>query len=97
MNLQIFEKKEFGKIRVVEREGQPWFVAKDVCKILDFSNPTETLKRLDNDEVNSTEVTDSLGRSQITNLVNEYGLYSLVLGSRKPEAKQFKRWITKEV
>jgi anti-repressor protein len=86
-----------NELRTFLINEEPWFVANDVCKILGFANPSETLKRLDEDEVNSTEVIDSLGRRQVTNIVNEPGLYSLVLGSRKPEAKAFKRWITHEV
>jgi anti-repressor protein len=93
-NIFQYEGKQF---RTVIQDGEPWFVANDVCEILDFANPSETLKRLDEDEVNSTEVIDTLGRKQNTNVVNEAGLYSLVLGSRKPEAKQFKRWVTHEV
>jgi anti-repressor protein len=85
------------EVRTVVKDSEPWFVVNDVCNVLEFANPSETIKRLDEDEVNSTEVTDSLGRSQKTNIVNEAGLYSLILGSRKAEAKQFKRWITHEV
>jgi prophage antirepressor-like protein len=85
------------QVRTIIIDGEPWFVAKDVCDILDFANLSETIKRLDEDEVSSIEVIDSLGRNQDTNIVNEAGLYSLVLGSRKPEAKDFKRWITHEV
>lgn len=94
--LQIFQKGNF-QVRVIERAGQPWFVVNDVCKALDLSNVTETVKRLDEDELSNTEVTDSIGRKQMAYIVSEPGLYSLVLLSRKPEAKQFKRWITHEV
>ena len=93
-NLQIFKNKEFGEIRVIEYEGYPWFVAKDVCNILEIKNTTDAIKRLDEDEVTRFNLG---GLSGETNIVNEYGLYSLILGSRKPEAKQFKRWITHEV
>lgn len=92
--LQIFENKEFGKIRVLEKYGEPWFIAKDVCNILELSNTTVSLSRLDEDEVTKLNLG---GLSGETNVVNEYGLYSLILGSRKPEAKQFKRWITHEI
>ncbi len=85
------------QVRTVVINGEPWFVAKDVCVILEVGNPSDAVRRLDQDEVDSIEVTDSLGRQQITNIVNEPGLYSLILGSRKPEAKAFKRWITHEV
>ena len=93
-NLQIFKNEDFGEIRVVEKEGQPWFVAKDVCDILEIQNTTDATKRLDADEVTRFNLGGLTGE---TNLVNEYGLYSLILGSRKPEAKKFKRWVTHEV
>ena len=68
--------------------------AEEVCEILGIGNITDTLKRLDADEFDSTEVMDSIGRNQRKYIVNEYGLYSLILGgSRKPQAKEFKRWI----
>src|SRR5690348_3135961 len=88
---------EGAQVRTVIIDGQPHWVAKDVCDILGFVNLSETIKRLDEDEVISNEVTDSLGRNQQTNVVTESGLYSLILGSRKPEAKAFKRWVTHEV
>lgn len=91
--LQIFENPEFGKIRAIEKDGEPWFVAADVCKALDIGNPSQALTRLDDDEV--TLISNEGGREM--NFVNEPGLYTLVLGSRKPEAKTFKRWITHEV
>lgn len=73
--------------------GEPWFVAKDVCDILGHSNVSMVLDRLDDDERSKF----NLGRQGETNIVNEAGLYSLVLGSRKPEAHEFKRWVTHEV
>lgn len=95
--LQIFENPEFGKIRAIEQNGEPWFVAADVCRALDIQNHKDAIKRLDDDEKSGVVLTDPHGRQQETNCVNEPGLYSLVLGSRKPEAKAFKRWITHEV
>lgn len=92
-NIQIFENNNFGQIRVVERDGEPWFVAADVCNVLDLSNPTIAVSRLDEDE----RAKFNLGRQGDATIVNEPGLYTLVLGSRKPEAKAFKRWITHEV
>lgn len=92
-NLKIFTNPEFGSIRVIEKDGEPWFVATDVCQILDLTNPTMVLSRLDEDERSKL----NLGRQGEANVVNEYGLYNLILGSRKPEAKVFKRWITHEV
>lgn len=85
------------QVRTVVKDGEPWFVAKDVCTILDISDTRRAVERLDEDERSLTPLTDSIGRSQPVYIVNEPGLYSLILGSRKPEAKQFKRWITHEV
>ena len=81
------------EVRVVVKEGEPWFVTADVCKVLEVTNPTVALDRLDNDE----RAKFNLGRQGETNIVNEPGLYSLILGSRKKEAKAFKRWITHDV
>ena len=80
-------------IRTATINNEPWFVAKDVCDALGISNPTDALKRLDDDE----RARFNLGRQGEANFVNEPGLYSLILASRKPEAKAFKRWITHEV
>ena len=100
--LQVFINEEFNaNIRVVEIDGQPFFVAADVCTSLEISNPTMALARLDDDEkmtLNSTEShSGQRGGAQMMNIVNEPGLYNLILRSRKPEAKQFKRWITHDV
>lgn len=92
-DLMIFSNSRFGEIRAIKRDGEPWFAAADVCRALDIGNVTQTLSRLDADEVT---LISNEGRREI-NFVNEPGLYSLVLGSRKPEAKAFKRWITHEV
>ena len=91
--LHIFNSEEFGEIRTVSINNEPWFVASDICKALDISNPSVAIARLDEDERSKF----NLGRQGEGNIVNEYGLYSLVLASRKPEAKKFKRWITHEV
>lgn len=86
-------------IRVVNDEttGEPLWVAKDVCKILGMDNHRQALSRLDDDEKNGVILNDSMGREQTATAVNESGLYSLILSSRKPEAKPFKRWVTHEV
>jgi prophage antirepressor-like protein len=84
-------------VRVVERDGEPWFVAADVCRVLEHTNPTMAVQSLDEDDLSNIEVIDSLGRKQTANTVNESGLYQLVFSSRKPEARTFKRWVTKEV
>ena len=91
--LMIFENDAFGKVRTLNLNGEPWFVAVDVCSVLDLSNPTIAVSRLDEDE----RAKFNLGRQGDATIVNEPGLYTLVLGSRKPEAKAFKRWITHEV
>lgn len=91
--LMIFENEAFGKVRTLNLNGEPWFVAADVCSVLDLSNPTIAVSRLDEDE----RAKFNLGRQGDATIVNEPGLYTLVLGSRKPEAKAFKRWITHEV
>ena len=94
--LQIFKNEQFGEIRTTVQNGEPWFVAADVCKALDIENNRKATNRLDDDEKGVT-LSDTLGGKQKLTVVNEAGLYSLVLGSRKPEAKAFKRWITHEV
>lgn len=91
--LMIFGNDAFGKVRTLNLNGEPWFVAVDVCSVLDLSNPTIAVSRLDEDE----RAKFNLGRQGDATIVNEPGLYTLVLGSRKPEAKAFKRWITHEV
>lgn len=92
--LKTFKNPKFGTIRTTTINGEPWFVAADVCEALEIQNPTDAIKKLDEDE----KARLNLGlRGGDTNVVNEPGLYALVLGSRKPEAKAFKRWITHEV
>lgn len=82
---------------LTDATGEPWFVLKDCMSILGLGNPTETVKTFDDDEFSTTEVIDSIGRRQQTYIISEAGLYGLVLKSRKPEAKEFKRWVTHEV
>ena len=94
--LQVFNNEMFGNVRIILQGNEPWFVAKDVCDCLDLSNSRKALSRLEDDEKGVT-LSDTLGGKQEMATVNEYGLYSLVLSSRKPEAKEFKRWITHEV
>jgi anti-repressor protein len=84
------------EVRSTVINGEPWFVAKDVCDVLELTNSRMAIDRLDEDE-KGVSSTDTLGGKQNVTIVNESGLYSLILGSRKPEAKQFKRWITHEV
>ena len=85
-------------IRVMtDKQGEPWFVLKDICDALDLKNISDVASRLDEDGVGTTEVIDNLGRTQKTNVVTEAGLYEVIFMSRKPEAKAFKRWVTSEV
>jgi prophage antirepressor-like protein len=91
----VFENKY--PIRVIERDGDPWFVAADVCAVLDLSNISQAVSRLDEDEKGDIISNDTAGRPNRVIIINESGLYSLILSSRKPEAKAFKRWITHEV
>ncbi len=85
------------QVRVIEKDGEPWFVAKDVCDILEISNGRDAVSRLDDDEKDAVGITDAIGREQQTTIISESGVYALVFTSRKPEAEQFKRWIRKEV
>lgn len=91
--LQVFTSKECGEIRVLKRNGEAWFVAVDVCKALDINNARQAVTRLDDDE--KCTVISNDGRQM--NIVSESGLYSLVLSSRKKEAKTFKRWVTHDI
>ena len=91
--IQVYQFKNSPVRTLMGENGDPWFVAKDVCEILEISNPSDALKRLDDDE----RARFNLGRQGETNVVNEAGLYVLVLGSRKAEAHEFKRWVTHEV
>jgi prophage antirepressor-like protein len=85
-------------VRVLEHDGEPWWVLRDVLDVLGIANPSDAVAGLDDDEFGNTEVVDSAGRRQPNSyVVSESGLYSLILRSRKPEAKAFKRWITHEV
>ena len=95
-DLQIFNNDQFGQIRTTVKDGDPLFVAADVCRALEISKYRDAVSRLDEDERGSFEV-DTPGGTQKMTAVTESGLYSLVLGSRKPEAKAFKRWITHDV
>lgn len=96
-NIQIFKNDSFGEVRTVTIEGEPWFVAKDICDKLELSDVYNTLKRVDIDDTSETSVTDSIGRKQLTKIINESGLYSIIFQSNKPEARTFKKWITSEV
>ena len=94
--LQVFS-YEGKEVRTIQRNGETWWVLKDVCGVLELSNARMIADRLDEDDVSLAYVTDSMGRQQQTNIVNESGLYNVILRSDKPEAKKFKRWVTHEV
>ena len=99
--IQVFNNNEFGEVRTIMQNGEPWFVAADVCKALEIGNSRMATDRLDTDEKTAVSLTDisynGVSQQREYTIVNEPGLYTLVLGSRKPEAKAFKRWITHEV
>ena len=83
---------------ITDEHGGTWFVANDVCEALELGNPRQALEsHVDADDVQKLDTTDNLGRKQLTNHVNESGLYALIFGSRKESAKRFKRWVTSEV
>lgn len=95
--IQRFDFKGESLRALTNMAGEPWFVLKDCMSILDLGNPTETVKMFDDDEFSTTEVIDSIGRRQQAYIISEPGLYRLVMRSRKPEAKEFQRWVTHEV
>ncbi|HHP6405580.1 TPA: BRO-N domain-containing protein, partial [Acinetobacter baumannii] len=93
-NVSVFNFNQNEVRTIVKDDGEIWFVLSDVCSVLEIGNPSDAARRLDNDEV-TLDIIE--GNHRPTNLVNESGLYSLVLTSRKPEAKQFKKWVTSDV
>lgn len=97
--VQIFNNPEFGDVRVVMKDGEPWFVGKDVAEALGYANHRDAIKRhVDKeDKYDGVAIHDSIGREQKTVCINESGLYSLILSSKLPSAKKFKRWVTSEV
>lgn len=95
--MQKFDFKGASLRTLTDEAGEPWFVLKDCMSILDLGNPTETVKMFDEDEFSTAEVIDSIGRRQQAYIISEPGLYRLVMRSRKPEAKEFQRWVTHEV
>lgn len=94
--MQVFNYKS-SQVRTVEINNEPWFVLKDVCAVLDLGSAHKVSERLDEDERNQIPLTDSLGRKQETTIINESGLYNVILRSDKPEAKPFRKWVTSEV
>lgn len=98
MELQVFTNEQFGQVQLVEINGEPWFVGKEIAEILGYKKPLDALSRhVDEDDSVKHGLTDNLGRTQETIIINESGLYSLILKSKLTQAKQFKRWVTSEV
>lgn len=103
-DLQSFNNAEFGQVRTLVLSGTPWFVGKDIATALGYENATKAIRdHVDNDDKKmgvqnvTPSITDSLGRKQYPTLINESGLYSLVLSSKLPTAKKFKHWVTSDV
>lgn len=96
-NLQVFSNTEFGQIRTTMIDGQPFFVGKDVAEILGYANTRDAISRHVDNEDKGVAKCDTLGGGQELNVINESGLYSLILASKLPGAKRFKRWVTAEV
>ena len=95
--LKIFKNDSFGLVRTLEINGEPWFVGKDVAETLGYSNPRKAIGDHMDDEDKGVTKCDTLGGSQDLTVINESGLYSLILSSKLPTAKAFKRWVTSEV
>ena len=95
-NIQVFNYNSV-EVRTIQNDGEPWFVLRDVCNVLGLGTPARVAERLDPDEVSQTHITDSMGRQQETTIINESGLYNVILRSDKPEAKPFRKWVTSEV
>ena len=96
-NLTVFENPEFGAIRTVELDGEPWLVGKDVAQALGYTDTDQALRRHVDDEDKLTRNFDGSGQNRSMTIINESGLYSLVLSSKLPTAKKFQRWVTSEV
>ena len=96
-NMTVFKFEDSTPIRSLIKDGEPWFVAKDVCDVLGIQQPVRAVENLDSDEVSKTHITDSLNRQQETYIINESGLYALVIRSNKPNARKFRKWVTSEV
>ena len=95
--IKVFENPEFGSIRTVEQDGEPWLAGKDVAAALGYSNPRDAISKHVDDEDKGVAKCDTLGGNQNMTIINESGLYSLILSSRLPTAKKFKHWVTSEV
>lgn len=98
-NLQIFKSPDFGQVRIIQQNGQPWFIGKDVAEILGYKKPENAIAVHVDDEDKTTTLIQGTGSNYKSNavIINESGLYSLILSSKMPKAKEFKRWVTSEV
>lgn len=97
-NLKVFENQEFGKIRIILISSEPWFVGNEIAKTLGYTNPQKAIRdHVDEDDRRDERIVHPLGGVQETRVINESGLYSLILSSKLPTAKRFKRWVTSEV
>ena len=97
-DLQVFESFEFGKLTVIEKNGEPWFIGKEISDILGYSEASAMTRKLDDDDKTTLQFTQSDANYQTNKIViNESGFYAAVLGSNRPEAKKFKKWVTSEV
>lgn len=95
--LKIFENEEFGQVRTINIDGEPWFVGKDVVKILGYKDTSDAMRRHVDDEDKLTRCFTDSGQKRELYIINESGLYSVILSSKLPSAKRFKRWVTSEV
>jgi anti-repressor protein len=94
--LKVFSNENLGQVRVIDQDGEPYFVLKDVCDVLGLTDTSKTAERLDEDDLARTKLVSG-GQEREMYIVNESGLYNVILRSDKPQAKQFKKWITSEV
>ena len=96
-NIQIFKNESFGEVRVAGTSEEPLFCLADVCKVLELGNPSQVKTRLCGEVITNEVIPDSLGRQQEMIFINEDGLYDVILDSRKPQAKTFRKWVTSEI
>lgn len=97
MNELIFKNENFGEVRVIEKDNQPWFVGKDVAEVLGYADPQKAMKMHVDEEDKLTRQIVVSGQNRNINIINESGLYSLILSSKLPNAREFKHWVTSEV
>jgi prophage antirepressor-like protein len=95
--IQVFQNPKFGEVRAVMMGGEPWFVAEDVCRVLDIINSRYAISKLRLDDVSTIEAVDSTSKVQYLCAVSQFGLYNLVIWSDKLDARKFHQWITKSI